>query len=547
MGGTAGRAALGLLGAGGWPVAEGASRGSSWCWGDETFHYRRKDCCQDGGQCFATQFLTPVGGVVAGTSWGVFNKAKCCEWTPNRSSFYGFVNPSHYLIKATEYSRYPGMYLPGYARSDETERSFEETRELCDRLAGSCAGFTCDAAEASCSVRGGGTLSKSPWGEVSYRKESAASRGEYLQMLLDQIALRLPAPGAPPVWTLSHSDAELPRQVAWEVMRFREHEAEFQAVFEARRKRHRHGYHSCHKQFDTHKLFVLSSSALMLHLRRLLSWRNVPETRFVNLGANDGIGDDPLGPMLQEMPLVSAVAVERDPALCTLHKANLPHVHLWCGAVTPPTALEALEDWVPWNDPDVQERGVLRVDVLKIDIDSYDCALLEAYLAGVFSERLGEKLRLQPSIILSEVNDGIPPPVQQALLFDPALLNVSFESPECSGNIPVSGCSLSYQVKQMARFGYSLLMYASGNAVFAHESVVPKLAEAGIDGPVDEFECYWHTIVSAQCVSGRQLRRWFHEAGGPATARGVLQEIRDHLKGLERHFNLPPLPLVLEV
>mmetsp|Transcript_100839 Transcript_100839/g.314355 ORF Transcript_100839/g.314355 Transcript_100839/m.314355 type:complete len:383 (-) Transcript_100839:37-1185(-) len=382
---------------------------------------------------------------------------------------------------------------------------------------------------------------------MSCRKEADENKTGYLQRMLEITAMRLPAGGAPPVWTLAHSDAELPRQVAWEVSHFQKHREEFEDVFEARRKRHRHGYHPCHRQFDTHEDYVLGTSALVVHLKRLLSWDDVPETRVVNLGANDGISEDPLGPMLQHTTSASAVAVERDPALCALHRANLPHVHLWCGTVTPPSALEALEEWLPWDDPDVRERGVLRVDVLKIDIDSYDCALLEAYLAGVHSERLGEKLRLQPSIVLTEVNDGIPPPVQQALLFDPALVNVSFENAECSGNIPVAGCSLSYQVKQMARFGYSLLIYASGNAVFAHESVVPRLAEAGLKGPVDEFECYWHTMVSAQCVSGRQLRRWFHEASGPRTSQDVLREVRDHLKALQLHFKLPSLPLVLEV
>mmetsp|Transcript_2790 Transcript_2790/g.9307 ORF Transcript_2790/g.9307 Transcript_2790/m.9307 type:complete len:237 (+) Transcript_2790:157-867(+) len=235
-----------------------------------------------------------------------------------------------------------------------------------------------------------------------------------------------------------------------------------------------------------------------------------------------------------------------DPKFCAEHRENLPHVHLWCDMVTPANAWDMLEAWVPEDALTNSSEGGLEfaTDVLKIDIDSYDCAVVESLLTGLPSKRWGTIVRLRPSVVIMEVNDAIPPPIQMALQFNPTLSSVDLQHHMCAGNIPVAGCSLSHQVKFLGLFGFRLVLYTTGNAVFVHDSVLPALEKGDIRGPVDEFECYWHTPIGAQCASGRQVRRWFHEGVAPWD---VLAEIWQHLKALEKKFDLPQLPISLKL
>merc|ERR1712194_870497 len=113
-----------------------------------------------------------MGQVVAGEDWAAFTRAKCCNRHPNRSSFYGFVNPTHYVLEVHDYSRHADTYLADYAAGDVSSRSLSESKELCDKLAGRCAGVTCNKEETSCTLRANGGLGPSPFGEVAYRKEA---------------------------------------------------------------------------------------------------------------------------------------------------------------------------------------------------------------------------------------------------------------------------------------------------------------------------------------------------------------------------------------
>lgn len=363
--------------------------------------------------------------------------------------------------------------------------------------------------------------------------------------IMDQVAVRLPTPGGrSSLWNFAHSDGEVPKQVAWELHRFRSDEARFRTNYEVRRKAYRLGHHACYGQLETLGSAVLDLEAFMHRLREVLAWTSDAQTRFVNIGANNGVDGDPLGTVVTALPAAWAVAGEMDPELCAAHRENLPHVKLWCGMVTPANAWEMMDAWLPTDDALLREQGMLIVDVLKVDIDSYDCALVETFLKGTYSKGAKAVLKLRPKIIVMEVNDAIPPPLQMALLYNPATANTSLEDRACGGNIPLAGCSLSYQVHHLAHFGFKLVLFSTGNTVFAHESVLDKLAEAGILGPLDEFECYWHTPIASQCAPGRLLRRWFHESPEPWEA---LSEVWRHLKALEGRFNLPQMPFTLEL
>lgn len=378
-------------------------------------------------------------------------------------------------------------------------------------------------------------------------RHSPEREGSWTAMTMDFLGMRLSLPQVPfSLWALVHDSAEPPRQVAWELGNFERHREEFTEAFEARRAIHRRGWKPCSEPFERFDVQVVLDNAEVV--RRLFSaLGGSPVASYINIGANDGISDDPLGNLLQLFPQARAAAVEGDRSLCERHRANLPHVHLWCGIITPENIWTAVDQWLPSRSEVELSDGLVQVDFLKVDIDSFDCEVVEAFLSGARSARLRRVLRLQPKIILMEVNDGFPPPVQYSLLFDRSLLNTSLEHKNCSGNIPLAGCSLSYQVAHFYSFGYRLIMYGSGQATFAHLSVLEAIKAAGFEGPLDEFECYWNTLLVGQCVSGRQIRRWSHEIGGPAGTEQILAEVRGHLLETERRFSLPRMRMALEV
>lgn len=226
------------------------------------------------------------------------------------------------------------------------------------------------------------------------------------------------------------------------------------------------------------------------------------EGRYVNVGAGDGRTDDPV----YEYALrtnATGVAVERDPARCELHRQSLPLVHVECTEVTPQNVRRLVSS--PGGSG---EKG--RLDVLKVDIDSYDCPVLEALLEAVTAK-----------LVLVEANPSIPPPYQWAMLHHGELWDFfnGYKSPE---EVPIRGCSLAYEVELMRRHGYDLVAFGGHDAVFAHSSVrdawLPRVA------PVDEFDCFLEAFIAANGISIDLTRRWFFEVND--THQG-LQEIWD--------------------
>ncbi|CAK9100483.1 unnamed protein product [Durusdinium trenchii] len=94
-----------------------------------------------------------------------------------------------------------------------------------------------------------------------------------------------------------------------------------------------------------------------------------------------------------------------------------------------------------------------QVDIIKIDIDSYDCALLRALL---------EKVRSY--VLVLESQPLIPPPYKFARAYNP-------KDPLEQGLI---GCSLSYQLR-MLEPEYMLLIYSEHDTVFVHKDLAADL------------------------------------------------------------------------
>mmetsp|Transcript_17444 Transcript_17444/g.52703 ORF Transcript_17444/g.52703 Transcript_17444/m.52703 type:complete len:358 (-) Transcript_17444:75-1148(-) len=242
------------------------------------------------------------------------------------------------------------------------------------------------------------------------------------------------------------------------------------------------------------------------------------EGRYVNVGAADGQKDDPVYEYAIRTN-ATGIAVDRDPARCELHRRALPLVRVECSEVTP----QNVEGLVAGA---MAPPAVL--DILKVDIDSYDCPVLEVLLRT-----------LSAKIVLVEANPSIPPPYQWAMLHHPELWEFfnGFSSPE---EVPIRGCSLAYEVDLLRRHGYDFIAFGGHDAVFTHQSV--RSAWLPMEPPVDEFDCYLEAFIAANGIPISLTRRWFFELNDTQQA---LPEIWDFFVNWMREHSPRLFPFAL--
>lgn len=244
---------------------------------------------------------------------------------------------------------------------------------------------------------------------------------------------------------------------------------------------------------------------------------------YLNLGANDGVSSDPLHPLavgeVRELGGAS-LAIEADPALCVRHRKNLPWVPLACTRITTSNARAVIA-------PSFRtESSRAAVDVVKVDIDSFEGPMLEECLW---------RLHLRPKLLMVEVNSGIPPPLQFALLDSPQLRRhlAKVELLKEGGqplevNLPVAGVSLSYLVRRLAP-DYALLELGSPDAIFVRSDLLALLGRK----PLDEFEAFGRSWADAHGFSRSQIRRWHFELDEV----DALGEVHAYLTSwMERHL-----------
>ncbi|CAE7188733.1 unnamed protein product, partial [Symbiodinium sp. CCMP2456] len=208
---------------------------------------------------------------------------------------------------------------------------------------------------------------------------------------------------------------------------------------------------------------------------------------FVNLGAADGVWSDPLMSFTRKG--ARGVAVEMDPQACARYRRNFPHVNLLCTRLT--------MDTIPELAKQVEFGGY---DVLKVDVDSYDCALVRELLM---------RFHHRPSCILLEVNSAFPPPFEFAMephsawdSLDPKLVRYHL----------AHGCSLSYAIRMLSDElpgpKYVLLHMSKKDALFLRADVAAQLL--GSDEAPDEFRCYEDQLLETHGVESDRLRRWYY-------------------------------------
>ncbi|CAD7963742.1 unnamed protein product, partial [Amoebophrya sp. A120] len=354
---------------------------------------------------------------------------------------------------------------------------------------------------------------------------------------------------------------------------------------------------------------------------------NVWNVSIVNIGTADGVSDDPLTELSDRAEAL--VGAERDPKQCALYRQRFPRAKLLCEGVDPEkvesTIVASLREEMRKsvssssrtsartttsgtaapNESDSESMKLsggststasaslnsstqhqtqtrTRFSILKIDIDSFDCVLAEKLL----------QLNLRPDYLVMEVNAAVPPPFEFAMPYEPRLfskMKTELAAPRTGGhirstfghkititrgleeeriiaNVPLFSCSLSSMVRQFGAFGYSLVFFHYGDAVFVSDEVWRwganyagsnrasgtttgtggKIMNAGLARrrpedmnnamnklyTLDPFWIFWYYPIGAFGFSATEMRQIFF-AGGMMQLRGIDREPRPPQAGLQ--------------
>ena len=194
--------------------------------------------------------------------------------------------------------------------------------------------------------------------------------------------------------------------------------------------------------------------------------RAFPEEPWTFLAIDLGAGvrdDDPVFGILDDDERWRGVLVDGDPAQGPKMAERFPRQTTMVSYITPDTVVDLVRPYINESKP----------DVVKLDIDSFDCSVLRV----IFRE-------LRPRIVVSEVNVKFAPDTSFALL----------NSTHCARAQPYDsekrawtyGCSLRFQHDHVAQpLGYALERLAWNNAVYVRRDL---LAHSVVEGSLAEWD-----------------------------------------------------------
>ena len=160
----------------------------------------------------------------------------------------------------------------------------------------------------------------------------------------------------------------------------------------------------------------------------------------LHVGVNDGRSSDPLYHLIV-MEELSGVGLESDPELANASRQNLPGRFQTIQAFATPRNI--------W-----QYAGPIgAMDLVVVDIDSYECVLMEALLdrANARYKRTGVP---GPALFQIETNTMIPPPFAYVRDYTPAEPSSRWHKHR---QLATTSCSLSYALAAFRPRGYELL------------------------------------------------------------------------------------------
>eukprot|EP00927_Polykrikos_kofoidii_P010066 TRINITY_DN14251_c0_g1_i1.p1 TRINITY_DN14251_c0_g1~~TRINITY_DN14251_c0_g1_i1.p1 ORF type:complete len:473 (-),score=81.59 TRINITY_DN14251_c0_g1_i1:119-1459(-) len=280
--------------------------------------------------------------------------------------------------------------------------------------------------------------------------------------------------------------------------------------YEERRFKHRQGTVDCFAGLRAPPNFGLQGKAdIMLEdfgfMAEQLAKKGIMlNGYFVNLGAADGVWSDPLTEYAR-LHRARGLAVEAIRSRCASYRRNFPGVSVLCLKLTPSTL------------PQVAAQAPREYDILKLDLDSYDCQILSA-LVNLFGHR--------PTCILLEINPSFPPPFDFAMEHHVAwdeLNSTTAVDPDANKNVAY-GCSLTHVVKLLANIqpGYVLFQMFRKDVAFLRVDIAERVL--GTQEAPDEFECFQGSLLETRGVAPERLRRWFYDTD--------LQNIESEMRGM---------------
>ena len=175
----------------------------------------------------------------------------------------------------------------------------------------------------------------------------------------------------------------------------------------------------------------------------------------VNFGAADGAGgiDDPTMGLLSEEASGALLIVGQENSSLFANYPNRTNVKILQGRkISPIDVVDLLSSHsVPKNDA-----------ILKIDIDSWECSLLQRILDSGYA----------PSIIMTEINTCFPPPLRFSVAPDGIVPDLGeYEKEIWQQENCFFGCSLASQADILISRGYKLLEVDGWDATFLHASI----------------------------------------------------------------------------
>ena len=186
----------------------------------------------------------------------------------------------------------------------------------------------------------------------------------------------------------------------------------------------------------------------------------------INVGARDGIGrdgnTDPTWPLFVHLGF-KGVAIEGSSQFQHELESNMHKL-----GVKTVISMATPENIVPLILDNLEGRNA--IDVLKVDIDGWDCKLLPAIL--------GDRRLDPPKAVMVEYNVKFPPPVKMSLATCP-----QSEYRSCA-RYHLYGCSLQYMNDDvMVPAGYALAQVDWQNALYLRKDVLSllHLQRSGVD------------------------------------------------------------------
>ena len=184
------------------------------------------------------------------------------------------------------------------------------------------------------------------------------------------------------------------------------------------------------------------------------------------------------------------------------------------------------------------------IDLIKIDIDSFDCQLMTEILDAGYS----------PKAINIELNTAFPPPIAHAMWWAPPNQDgVADDRPanivgNAGGDVALEtswlhGCSLQYATDILERRGYRLLQYMFTDGYFVREDMYEFFIEGGTipTTPEDAYRIGNPNFYGKMPTENQM--RWLGAKNKAETVNDVWRVIREHVS--EKHLEKLPFTIYI--